>query len=124
MFSGRTYVSQDTCGDLRPRDAGRRVVLAGWLHRRRDHGGVTFIDLRDRSGLVQVVANPESAPEAHRVLAEARPEWVLQVVGEVRRRPAGMENPALPTGEIEVSATEVRGPEPGADAAVSDQRGD
>jgi aspartyl-tRNA synthetase len=98
---------QDSCGDLRPSDAGRRVVLAGWLHRRRDHGGVTFIDLRDRSGLVQVVANPESAPEAHRALADARPEWVLQVVGEVRRRPAGMENAALASGEIEVSATEV-----------------
>jgi aspartyl-tRNA synthetase len=98
---------QDSCGDLRPSDAGRRVVLAGWLHRRRDHGGVTFIDLRDRTGLVQVVANPESAPEAHRALADARPEWVLQVVGEVRRRPAGMENAALASGEIEVSATEV-----------------
>ncbi len=98
---------EDSCGDLRAGDAGRGVVLAGWLHRRRDHGGVTFIDLRDRTGLVQVVANPDSAPEAHRVLAEARSEWVLKVVGEVRRRPAGMENAALPTGEIEVSATQV-----------------
>src|SRR3990172_6054600 len=98
---------EDSCGDLRAGDAGRGVVLAGWLHRRRDHGGVTFIDLRDRTGLVQVVANPDSAPEAHRALAEARSEWVLKVVGEVRRRPAGMENAALPTGEIEVSATQV-----------------
>jgi aspartyl-tRNA synthetase len=98
---------EDSCGDLRAADAGRRVVLAGWLHRRRDHGGVTFIDLRDRTGLVQVVANPDSAPEAHRVLAEARSEWVLQVIGEVRRRPAGMENAALVTGEIEVSASQV-----------------
>jgi aspartyl-tRNA synthetase len=96
-----------SCGDLRAGDAGRRVTLAGWLHRRRDHGGLTFIDLRDRTGLVQVVANPESAPEAHRALAEARPEWVLRVVGEVRRRPAGMENAALQTGEIEVTAAEV-----------------
>jgi len=96
-----------TCGDLRPGDVGRRVVLAGWLHRRRDHGGVTFIDLRDRSGLVQVVANPETAPEAHRALAEARPEWVLRVTGEVRRRPEGMENPGLATGEVEVSAAQV-----------------
>src|SRR3989304_2358589 len=95
------------CGALRASDAGNRVVLAGWLHRRRDHGGVTFIDLRDREGVVQVVANPETAPEAHRALAEARPEWVLQVEGEVRRRPAGMENAALPTGDIEVSATQV-----------------
>jgi aspartyl-tRNA synthetase len=96
-----------TCGDLRPGDAGRSVVLAGWLHRRRDHGGVTFIDLRDSTGLVQVVANPETAPEAHRALVEARPEWVVQVTGEVRRRPAGMENPALPTGEVEVGAVQV-----------------
>ncbi|MBF8262237.1 MAG: aspartate--tRNA ligase [candidate division NC10 bacterium] len=98
---------ENSCGELRAGNAGRRVVLAGWLHRRRDHGGVTFIDLRDWTGLVQVVANPETAPEAHRALSEARPEWVLQVIGEVRRRPAGMENAALPTGEIEVSATQV-----------------
>ena len=95
------------CGDLRAEHIGQRVVLAGWLHRRRDHGGLTFIDLRDRAGLVQVVANPETAAEAHQALAEARPEWVLQVTGEVRRRPAGMENAALPTGEIEVSADQV-----------------
>jgi len=98
---------EDSCGDLRAGDAGRRVVLAGWLHRRRDHGGVTFIDLRDRTGLVQVVANPESAPEAHRALAEARPRSGCCRCFEVRRRPAGMENAALPTGDIEVSATQV-----------------
>ena len=74
------------CGDLRSEDAGRRVVLAGWLHRRRDHGGVTFIDLRDRAGVVQVVANPEVAAEAHAALAEARAEWVLRVEGARRPR--------------------------------------
>jgi len=95
------------CGDLRSEDAGRRVVLAGWLHRRRDHGGVTFIDLRDRAGVVQVVANPEVAAEAHAALAEARAEWVLRVEGEVRRRPSGMENPSLATGEVEVHANRV-----------------
>ncbi|HSR47804.1 MAG TPA: aspartate--tRNA ligase [Anaerolineales bacterium] len=95
------------CGDLRTGDVGTAVTLAGWLHRRRDHGGVTFIDLRDRSGVVQVVANPETAPEAHASLEQARPEWVLQVEGEVRRRPAGMENPALATGEVEVAAARI-----------------
>ncbi len=95
------------CGELRADQAGTRVVLAGWLHRRRDHGGVTFIDLRDRSGLIQVVANPETAPEAHRALEAARTEWVLRIEGEVRRRPTGMENPALPTGEVEVAASRV-----------------
>ena len=95
------------CGDLRAEDVGRRVVLAGWLHRRRDHGGLTFIDLRDRAGVVQVVANPDAEAKAHQTLAEARPEWVLRVEGEVRRRPAGMENPSLATGEVEVQATVV-----------------
>jgi aspartyl-tRNA synthetase len=97
-----------TCGELRSEHAGQQVTLAGWVHRRRDHGGVTFIDLRDRFGIVQVVANPENAPEAHRPLVEVRSEWVLQITGLVRLRPSGMENPRLPTGEIEVEAIEVR----------------
>jgi aspartyl-tRNA synthetase len=91
-----------SCGDLRATDVGQTVTLAGWVHRRRDHGGVTFLDLRDRAGIVQVVANPETSPQAHASAEAARPEWVLQVEGKVRRRPAGMENPQLPTGEIEV----------------------
>jgi len=91
-----------TCGELRPEQVGQEVTLAGWVHRRRDHGGVTFIDLRDRFGLVQVVANPAENPAAHQAALEVRPEWVIQVQGQVRRRPAGMENPRLPTGEIEV----------------------
>jgi aspartyl-tRNA synthetase len=90
------------CGELRASHAGERVTLAGWVHRRRDHGGLTFLDLRDRSGLVQAVANPAVAPEAHRTAEAARMEWVLQVEGVVRRRPEGMQNPALPTGEVEV----------------------
>jgi aspartyl-tRNA synthetase len=92
------------CGGLRAEHAGERVTLAGWVHRRRDHGGVTFVDLRDRSGVVQVVANPAEAPQAHRTAEAIRPEWVIKVGGVVRRRPAGMENPALATGEIEVNA--------------------
>ncbi len=97
-----------TCGELRVDHVGQRVTLAGWVHRRRDHGGVTFIDLRDRFGLVQVVANPEISAEAHRALADARAEWVIQVEGVVRRRPEGMENPNLATGEIEIEAQAVQ----------------
>ncbi len=91
-----------TCGELRTTDAGQIVTLAGWVHRRRDHGGVTFIDLRDRFGFVQIVANPEESPEAHEVLMPVRSEWVIQVEGEVRTRPEGMFNPNMDTGEIEV----------------------
>ncbi len=91
-----------TCGELRIGDIDKTVTLAGWVHRRRDHGGVTFIDLRDRFGLVQVVANPEINPSAHQAIEAARMEWVIQVEGIVRKRPAGSENPNLPTGDIEV----------------------
>jgi aspartyl-tRNA synthetase len=96
-----------TCGELRRSDIGKHVTLAGWVHRRRDHGGVTFIDLRDRFGLVQVVANPEISSAAHHALVEARPEWVIQVQGIVRPRPEGSENPNLDTGEIEVEVHQV-----------------
>ena len=96
-----------TCGELRSSHAGQEVILAGWVHRRRDHGGVTFIDLRDRFGLVQVIANPEISPAAHESIAEARAEWVIQVKGLVRIRPSGMENPNMATGEIEVEVHQV-----------------
>lgn len=89
-----------TCGELRPEHIGQTVTLAGWVHRQRDHGGVTFIDLRDRFGIVQIVGNP--ANPGAQVIHEARSEWVLQVTGTVRHRPAGAENPNLPTGEIEI----------------------
>jgi aspartyl-tRNA synthetase len=97
-----------SCGDVRGEHIGEHLVLAGWVHRRRDHGGVTFLDLRDRSGLVQVVANPENSPEAHAQAVDVRSEWVVQVEGTVRKRPEGMENPDLPTGEIEVEAETIR----------------
>jgi aspartyl-tRNA synthetase len=92
------------CGSLRAEDAGRAVTLAGWVARKRDHGGVVFIDLRDREGIVQVVAHPQDAPSAHAVAAEAKLESVVGVKGEVRLRPEGTANPGLPTGEVEVAA--------------------
>ena len=92
------------CGEIRASDAGKDVKLAGWVHRRRDHGGLIFIDLRDRSGIVQVVLNPRESPQAHETATQLRNEWVVQVEGQVGSRPAGTENPELPTGEIEVNA--------------------
>lgn len=97
-----------TCGELRSSHVGQHVTLAGWVNRRRDHGGVTFIDLRDRFGLVQVVASVEANPEAHKTLAPVRMEWVVQVEGVVRKRLAGMENPRLETGEIEVEVQNIK----------------
>jgi aspartyl-tRNA synthetase len=95
-------LERDTyCGSLRRADAGREVVLAGWVHRRRDHGGVIFLDLRDVTGLVQVVVEPLSEV-AFRTADRVRAEWCLAVRGRVRPRPAGMVNPDLPTGEVEV----------------------
>ena len=92
------------CGDLRSVQAGEAVTLAGWVHRRRDHGGLIFLDLRDSSGLVQVVVNPQDAAAAHAVASEVRNEYVLQVTGKVAPRRAGTANEALPTGAIEVVA--------------------
>ena len=96
-----------TCGDLRGTDAGAEVTLAGWVHRRRDHGDLTFIDLRDRYGLTQVVASAKEGTAAHEVLSRVRSEWVLKVRGTVRHRPGTTTNAKLATGEIEVVATEV-----------------
>jgi aspartyl-tRNA synthetase len=94
------------CGELRATLLDRTVTLCGWAHRRRDHGGVIFIDLRDREGLAQVVCDPDRQ-EAFRSAERVRSEYVLRVTGKVRRRPAGTVNPELPTGEIEVLAYEV-----------------
>jgi aspartyl-tRNA synthetase len=93
-----------TCGQLRPDDIGQEVTLAGWVNRRRDHGGLIFIDLRDREGLTQVVFNPDVSANAHQVAAQVRAEYVLQITGGVHQRPEGMENPQLATGEVEVIA--------------------
>lgn len=94
------------CGELRTEDIGEEAVVCGWVHRRRDHGGVIFIDLRDRSGLVQIVFNPETIHAAEFAKAEKlRNEYVIRVKGVVRGRLPGMENPHLATGAVEIFAT-------------------
>jgi aspartyl-tRNA synthetase len=95
------------CGDLRAADAGSEVRVAGWVHRRRDHGGLIFIDLRDRSGLLQLVFHPDSAPSAHAAAHELRSEAVISVAGEVVARDSANVNSELATGEIELSVREV-----------------
>ena len=94
------------CGELRENHAGQKVTLAGWVHRRRDHGGKVFIDLRDREGIVQVVFNPQVSQEAYQVAGSLRSEYVIQVTGEVAPRPEGTKNPKLDTGAVEVMASE------------------
>src|SRR5512146_1041915 len=97
-----------SCGALRPGDVGAEVTLMGWVLRRRDHGGVIFVDLRDRRGITQVVFNPEVNTEVHAKAHQIRSEWVLAVEGQVVARPGEMANPKLATGEIEVLVTELR----------------
>jgi aspartyl-tRNA synthetase len=92
-----------TCGELRASHVGERVTLAGWVHRRRDHGHLAFFDLRDRYGITQVVTNADEAPDAHAAAEPARNEWVVQVSGVVRHRPEGTTNAELATGEVEVA---------------------
>ena len=94
------------CGAFRKEHIGVQPTLAGWVNRRRSHGGVIFIDLRDRSGMVQVVFNPEQSPQAYQVADQLRSEWVVQVRGTVRARPSGTENPGLDTGAVEIVAEE------------------
>jgi len=97
-----------TCGEVRATHAGQVITLAGWVNRRRVHGGVNFVDLRDRFGLIQIVTDPDLHPEGHVGIEEVRPEWVIQVVGLVRLRPEGLANPNMPTGEVEVLAQQVK----------------
>jgi aspartyl-tRNA synthetase len=95
------------CGQLRLEDAGKKVTLAGWVHSYRDHGGLVFIDLRDKEGLTQLVFNPETQPEAHKQARAARCEWVIAARGVVQPRGKGLENPKLSTGQIEVFVQQV-----------------
>lgn len=96
-----------TCGELRKEHAGSEVTLCGWVHRRRDHGDLTFIDLRDRYGLTQVVASAKEATSAHAALKDVRSEWVVRIRGKVRERPEGTRNANLPTGDVELLAADV-----------------
>jgi len=99
-------VHKDTgCGEPRKEDIGRVVTVAGWVNRWRDHGSLIFIDLRDRSGILQVVFNPKVAEEAHHLAASLRSEWVVQITGRVSARVEGAENPDLLTGDVELLAT-------------------
>ncbi len=96
------------CGDVRVEQVGQEITLCGWVRRRRDHGGVIFVDLRDRTGIAQVVFKPDSAPDAHERAQGIRSEWVLAVRGQLERRAGDAINPRLPTGEVELLAVEVR----------------
>ncbi len=96
-----------TCGELSTEHTGQQVTLAGWVNRRRDHGGLVFLDMRDRYGMTQVICDPERSPEAHRTASELRSEFVAQVTGTVVPRLPGTENPGLKTGAIEVAADRV-----------------
>src|SRR5215217_1142296 len=96
-----------SCGDLRPADIGKEVVLMGWVAKRRDFGELTFVDLRDRAGITQVVFNVEDAPEAHARAKELRGEYVIAVMGTVVERAENTSNPELATGEVEVHAREL-----------------
>jgi len=108
VASTSTVSKTVTCGELTAADVGRTVTLMGWVNRRRDHGDLIFIDLRDRWGVTQAVFDPEDAREAWQQAGDVRSEYVLAISGEVARRLPGKENPALSTGEIELRAQELR----------------
>ncbi|MBM4084955.1 MAG: aspartate--tRNA ligase, partial [Planctomycetes bacterium] len=97
-----------TCGELRKSDVGKTVVLTGWIHSRRDHGGLTFVDVRDRYGLTQVVFSPQLDKALHEQAQGLRSEYVVAVKGVVAERPAGTVNPKIATGEVEINAQELQ----------------
>jgi len=104
LAKGKILLRTHACGELTSEHIDQTVTVAGWVHRRRDHGGLIFIDLRDRQGLVQIVFNPETDPSSHKVATALRNEYVIRVCGKVAQRPQGTENPKLSTGEIELIA--------------------
>ncbi len=103
-----TLERTNTCGALRAADAGKEVVLLGWVNRRRDHGNLIFLDLRDRYGITQIVLDKDICPEGHAKAEHVRPEYVVAALGTVRLRGEGATNPNMPTGEIEIVAKELR----------------
>ncbi|MDA3935353.1 MAG: aspartate--tRNA ligase [Actinomycetota bacterium] len=107
MLDARYSIRTHTCGALTADDIGSEVTLAGWVHKRRDHGGLIFIDVRDRTGLVQCTFDPDASGEAFVFAEKVRPEWVLELEGVVRHRPDGTENANMPTGQVEVVITSV-----------------
>ena len=126
-YHGRPMTSTSfrshTCGELRASQVGERVTLAGWVHRRRDHGHLTFFDLRDRHGITQVVTSPDDAPDAHAAAEPARSEWVVQVTGIVRARPDGHGQRGAADRRDRGRGRSVRGAQPVEGAAVLRQRG-
>ena len=96
------------CGDLQKEDIGKTVCLMGWVHRRRDHGGLIFIDLRDRTGIGQLALDPDRDPESHSKAEAVRNEFVIAAIGTVAPRPEGTVNPKMKTGEVEIEVNELR----------------
>ncbi|MGC2297611.1 MAG: aspartate--tRNA ligase, partial [Acidobacteriaceae bacterium] len=102
-----THQRTNTCGELRAADAGKTVTLMGWVNRRRDHGNLIFLDLRDRYGITQIVLDKDLSPEGHPKAEHVRPEYVVAAIGKVQLRGPDAINPKMPTGEIEIAATEL-----------------
>ena len=96
------------CGEVREKDEGKILRFAGWVHKRRDHGSLVFIDLRDSKGIIQIVFDPSNSADSHKVALSLRSEWVIEVKGTVQKRIKGAENPNLQTGNVEVIATDIK----------------
>ena len=107
LIGGKKLLKNKNCGDLNTGNVSQVVELAGWVHRRRDHGNLIFIDLRDRSGIVQVVFSPDHSQYAHIEAEMLRNEWVIKIKGSVSLRPLGTENSNLPSGKVEVYADDL-----------------